>query len=154
MKPPTLQDAIRLALDAHAGQRDRHGADYILHPLRVMVRLRGDLHRTVAILHDVVEDSDTTIGDLRRAGFGSAVVAAIDRLTRRDGESYARYIQRCGANPVARRVKLADLEDNMDLRRLRRVTAADVKRLNRYLQAWRQLAGPPGRARTTRRRRS
>jgi (p)ppGpp synthase/HD superfamily hydrolase len=136
---PTLQDAIRLALDAHRGQKDRYGAAYVLHPLRMMNRLTAEPDRIAAVLHDVVEDTTTTGDDLRRQGFGEEIIAAVECLTKRRGEHYDTYIERCKGNPIARRVKLADLEDNLDLRRLDEVKPQDLERLNRYLKAWHYL---------------
>jgi len=136
---PTLQDAIRLALDAHRGQNDRSGAAYILHPLRMMNRLTTEPDRIAAVLHDVVEDRATTLDDLRKLGFGEEVIAAVDCLTKRRGEHYDTYIERCKGNAVARRVKVADLEDNLDLRRLDEIKPQDLERLNRYLKAWHYL---------------
>jgi (p)ppGpp synthase/HD superfamily hydrolase len=136
---PTLQDAIRLALDAHRGQKDRYGAAYILHPLRMMNRLTAEPDRITAVLHDVVEDSTTTLDDLRKLGFGEEIVTAVDCLTRRSGEHYEAYVERCKGNAIARRVKVADLEDNLDLRRLDEINAQDLERLNRYLKAWHYL---------------
>ena len=136
---PTLQDAIRLALDAHRGHKDRYGAAYILHPLRMMNRLTAEPDRVAAVLHDVVEDSATTLDDLRKLGYGDEIIAAVDCLTKRDGEAYDAYIDRCKGNAIARRVKQADLEDNLDLRRLDEVKPQDLERLNRYLKAWRYL---------------
>jgi len=135
----TLQDAIRLALDAHRGHKDRYGAAYILHPLRMMNRLTTEPDRIAAVLHDVVEDSATTLDDLRKLGFSEEVIAAVDCLTKRDGEAYDAYIDRCKGNAIARRVKRADLEDNLDLSRLDEVKPQDLERLNRYLKAWHYL---------------
>jgi len=134
-----IEQAIQIAVEAHLGQRDKVGQPYILHPLRMMLRMETDWERIVAILHDVVEDTPITLADLRRAGFPKAVLAPVDCLTKREGESYAQFIQRAKANPIARRVKMADLEDNMDLRRLPRVTAADHKRLEKYRRALAEL---------------
>ena len=134
-----LEMAIRIAVEAHRGQRDRSGAPYVLHPLRVMLRVQTEAERMVAMLHDVVEDTALTLEELREHGFPAEVVAAVDHLTRRDGEGYGEYVERAAANPVARRVKIADLEDNMDVRRLGALSAADVERLDRYHRAWRRL---------------
>ena len=131
----TFEQAIQLAVQAHHGQRDKAGEPYILHPLRVMQRMETDWERIVAILHDVVEDTPVTLADLRRAGFPQTVLTAVDCLTMREGENYDAFIQRAKANPIARRVKMADLEDNLDLNRLPRVTAADQKRLEKYQRA-------------------
>ena len=135
-----LEEAIRIALEAHRGQRDRAGAPYVLHPLRMMLRGRTDAERMAAVLHDVVEDSAWTLDDLRARGFPGEVVDAVDALTRRPDEPWDAFVERAAANPIARRVKLADLEDNLDLRRRPEVSARDLERLNRYLRAWRQLS--------------
>ncbi|MET0399023.1 MAG: HD domain-containing protein [Longimicrobiaceae bacterium] len=140
-----IEDAIALAVRAHRGQKDRAGAPYILHPLRMMFRVETDAEKMAAVLHDVVEDTDWTLDDLRAEGFPEEVVAAVDHLTRREGESYEEFVRRAAAHPVARRVKLADLEDNMDVRRMGTVTAEDADRLTRYHRAWRSLtADLPG----------
>ena len=112
-----LEEAIGIAVQAHRGQKDRAGAPYILHPLRMMFRVQTDAERMAAVLHDVVEDTDWTLDALRERGFPDEVVDAVDHLTRREGESYDEFVTRAAAHPVARRVKLADLEDNMDVRR-------------------------------------
>ncbi|WP_434387685.1 GTP pyrophosphokinase [Melittangium boletus] len=136
---PTLEDALALALEAHRGQRDKAGQVYLLHPLRVMLRLETETERMVALLHDVVEDSAFTLEDLRARGYPAPVLEALALLTRREGESYEAFIQRLRPHPLARRVKLADLEDNMDVRRLPAVTDKDAARLARYRAAWQSL---------------
>jgi (p)ppGpp synthase/HD superfamily hydrolase len=113
----TIEKAIQIAASAHEGQVDKHGQPYILHPLRVMSAVEGEEARIVAILHDVIEDTSVTADDLRREGFGEAVLAVLDRLTHRKGEPYADYVIRCKGDDIARRVKLADLEDNSRLSR-------------------------------------
>jgi (p)ppGpp synthase/HD superfamily hydrolase len=136
----TLEYAIALAVQAHRGQVDKYGRPYILHPLRVMFRLAGEVEQMVGVLHDVVEDSNLTFDDLRQMGFAEEVVTALEGVTRRAGETYEEFVTRSGQNPIARRVKLADLEDNMDLRRLaRELTEQDFARLRRYRRAWEQL---------------
>lgn len=138
-----LEAAIALAVEAHRGQSDKSGQPYILHPLRVMFRCATDLERTVAVLHDVIEDTDRTPDDLRRLGFSEEVLAALDCVTNRDGETYEAFVERAASNPVALRVKLADLEDNMDLRRLgdEALSEKATARLNRYIKAWHRLRG-------------
>ncbi len=130
-----LDKALQLMLKAHAGQKDKGGEPYVLHPLRLMFRLEGPEERMVALLHDVVEDSALTLDSLRREGFSAAVVDAVDCLTRRKGESYEVFIQRVAANPLAVKVKVADLSDNLDLRRLKQVGDADLQRLRKYHHA-------------------
>ncbi len=135
----TLAEAILLAVQAHYGQLDRYGRPYILHPLRVMQRVETEAEMTAAILHDIVEDTPYTLDDLRALGYAEEVVAAVDHLSRREGETYEAYIERLRPHPMARRIKLADLEDNMDLRRLDTIGEKDVERLRRYRQAWERL---------------
>lgn len=134
-----LERAIQLATGAHRGQRDKVGAPYILHPLRMMLRVRTPEERIVAVLHDVVEDTPWTIDALRREGFPESILQAVDCLTKRKREPYEQSIKRAKPNPIARVVKLADLEDNSDLRRLRSITAKDRKRLEKYKRAIRIL---------------
>jgi (p)ppGpp synthase/HD superfamily hydrolase len=104
-----------------------------------MFRCDTEIERIVAVLHDVVEDTGRTFDDLRRLGYSDEVLAALDCVTRCKGESYEAFIERAAQNPVARRVKLADLEDNMDVRRLTEVTEKDAERLAKYVRAWRRL---------------
>jgi (p)ppGpp synthase/HD superfamily hydrolase len=136
---PTLEDAILLAVQAHRGQRDKNGAPYVLHPLRMMLRLTTDAERMVAVLHDVVEDTPHTLEDLRRAGYPEAIVEAVDCLTRRETETYDEFIERLKPNLLARKVKIADLEDNMDVRRISELKESDFERLKRYRKAWAEL---------------
>jgi len=134
-----LERAIAIAVEAHRGQKDKYGAPYILHPLRVMSRLQDTRAKTVAILHDVVEDSDWTFKDLKKEGFPKPILDALDCVTRRDDESYEQFVKRSASNLLARRVKLADLEDNMDLRRIPVLTEKDLQRLKKYHRAWNAL---------------
>ncbi len=134
-----LEDAIEIAVRAHRGQTDKAGAPYVLHVLRVMLRMPDETSMMAAALHDVVEDTPHTLDLLRTAGFPEAVAAAVDALTRRKGESYEAFVRRAGQNPIARLVKRADLEDNMDLRRIPRPTEKDFARLRRYRKAWELL---------------
>ena len=142
---PTIEDAIQLALNVHRGQLDKNGAPYILHPLRVMSQMRTETDRIVAVLHDVVEDSrgkanEVTLAGLRRMGYSKKIVDAISGVTRREGESYEHFVLRSKRNPISRRVKLADLSDNMDVRRLRpTLNAKDLTRMERYRRAWEEL---------------
>ena len=135
-----LERAIGIAVEAHRGQRDRYGAPYILHPLRVMERVRSETEKTVAVLHDVVEDTPWTLAELRREGFSEEVLAALDAVTKREGEAYEDFVSRSASNALARRVKLADLEDNMDLRRFPSVGPEDLERLEKYRTAWQRLS--------------
>jgi len=140
----TLEKAIALAAQAHAGQHDKQGLPYILHPLRVMMRVEDDLARIVAVLHDTLEDTDVTAADLRREGFGDDVIEPLELVTHDKHEPYADYVARCARHRVARQVKLADLEDNSRLdRALLRAESVerDLKRINRYQLSYKFLSG-------------
>ncbi|MBC7545976.1 MAG: HD domain-containing protein [Candidatus Sericytochromatia bacterium] len=137
----TLDQAVALAAQAHLGQLDKAGAPYILHPLRVMFRCQSDEARMAAVLHDVVEDTPITLDDLRQRGFADSVVAAVDRLTRSPDETYEAFIDRVKTDPIALEVKIADLEDNMDVRRMADPQPKDFERLAKYRRAWRELTG-------------
>ena len=130
-----LKKAISLAEQAHAGQMDKGGHPYILHPKRVMERCSTAEEKIVAILHDVLEDTDITAEDLRRAGFSEEILAALNCLTHREEEGYMEYIERVCGNGLAVRVKYADLTDNMDLSRIPHPTERDFARLEKYKKA-------------------
>ncbi len=143
----TLEQAIALAATAHAGQVDKAGAPYILHPLRVMLSVSSLEAKMTAVLHDVVEDCDISLEQLRQAGFSEEILAAIDSVTKRSGESYEDFIQRAAANPIGRQVKLADLQDNSDLSRIANPTERDFERLAKYQRAIEWLQNSPARER-------
>ncbi len=128
----TLERAIEIAARAHAGQVDKAGAPYILHPLRVMMSVRAPHEQMAAVLHDVIEDTDTTLADLEAEGFPGDVLDAIAALTKQKGESRLDAARRAAAHPIARIVKLADVSDNMDLSRLPNPAEADRERLRQY----------------------
>ncbi len=130
----TLERAIELAARAHAGQTDKAGAPYILHPLRVMLRVGTAHEQMAAVLHDIVEDTPVTLDDLRREGFDEAIVTAVDALTKRPGETRLDAAARAVRNPIARVVKLADNAENMDLSRLAAPTQKDLARQREYEQ--------------------
>ena len=136
-----LDRAIALAVEAHAGHRDAGGQPYVLHPLRVMLRLGGETERVVAVLHDAVESQPdrVSLDRLRREGYPEEVIYAVDRLTRREGESYEAFADRIAPSELARRVKLADLADNLEPARAAQV-AEDVEGLRDRLLAWRRLS--------------
>ena len=139
----TLERAIEIATEAHRGQRDKAGNDYIGHPLRVMAAGHTPEEKIVGVLHDVVEDSDWTFNLLAIERFSPTIIEALRCLTHDPRESYDRYIARVKGNPLAAAVKLNDLTDNMDIRRLPYLSDKDVKRLKRYLRAYKQLTGEP-----------
>jgi (p)ppGpp synthase/HD superfamily hydrolase len=131
----TLENAIAIAAQAHADQKDKAGAPYIFHPLRVMLSLESVEEQIVAVLHDIVEDSPWTLERLGDEGFSIDVINAIDALTRRTSESYSQFIERAAINIIARRVKLADLRDNSDISRFESPTDNDYKRVKKYQKA-------------------
>ena len=129
---PTLQDAIELATKHHKGQVDKAGKPYIKHPIRVMKKLTLTDEKIVAVLHDIVEDTSVTLEYLKELGYNSCIINSIDCLTKRDGENHENYINRVMSDTVASMVKLSDLEDNMDMSRLKEITEKDKKRLEKY----------------------
>lgn len=131
--------ALAVATRAHEGQVDHAGAPYILHPIRVAERCRTMEAKIVALLHDTIEDTALTPDDLLQLGFPPLLVEAVLAVTRREGEDYGDYVRCAAANPIGREVKIADLEDNMDLRRLPELTDRDVARTRKYLRAWHYL---------------
>ena len=130
----TLERAIAFAAKQHSGQVDKANAPYILHPLRVMLNVPSIEHKIVAVLHDILEDTETSIDDLYRLGFQSQIIEAIVALTKQKGESRIDAAQRAVQNPLARVVKLADITDNMDLSRIPSPTAKDFERMKQYQQ--------------------
>lgn len=136
-----LEKALAIALRAHLGQKDKAGAPYILHPLRVMLSMETELEMIAAVLHDVVEDSGLTVEDLRREGIPEVALAAIEHLTHREAESYDDFIERVKQNTLACKVKLADLEDNLNIARIERPTEKDLARLEKYQRARLALSG-------------
>jgi (p)ppGpp synthase/HD superfamily hydrolase len=131
----TLERAIAIAATAHSGQVDKGGAPYILHPLKVMLRMNSLEERIVAVLHDVVEDCGISLNDLRKEGFSEAVLTAIESVTKEPGESYEDFVERAAQNPIGRVVKLADLEENSDLSRIASPSWEDLERVEKYRRA-------------------
>lgn len=130
-----LNKAIEIATRAHAGQVDKAGEPYILHPLRVMLTRETEQERICAVLHDVIEDTNITFDDLRNEGFSENVITVLDCLTKRDGEDYDAFIDRVLKNETACNVKLADLCDNMNLTRIQNPTEKDKERVQKYNKA-------------------
>lgn len=130
-----LEKAIVIATQAHAGTVDKGGKPYIFHPLRVMMKLDDEIDRVIAVLHDTVEDTSVTFDYLREEGFPEEVISGLDAVTRREGELYTEFILRAKQHPIGRKVKLADLDDNMDLTRIPNPTKKDYNRLEKYKKA-------------------
>jgi (p)ppGpp synthase/HD superfamily hydrolase len=140
----TLERAIAIAAEAHAGQTDKAGAPYILHPLRMMMGLTSDEERIVAVLHDVCEDCPGwPFERLRGEGFSEEILAALDSVTKRDGEPYEEFALRAAANSIGRRVKLADLRDNSDLSRIANPSVEDHERIAKYARAIELIRNSP-----------
>jgi len=139
-------DSVRLAEQfckkAHKGQLDKGGHEYYLHPFAVAEICKTDEEKTVALLHDVIEDTDTTADDLLNAGFSDTVVNAVLTLTHRPDESYDDYIKRVKQNPLAKAVKLNDLRHNSDLSRLKTVNEQDIRRAEKYKMYIEYLKAP------------
>lgn len=138
-KMSDLDKAILVATKAHAGQLDRGGQPYILHPLRVMFKFQAKDEMIAAVLHDVVEDSSFTLEDLKEYGFSEVVINAVASLTRNKGENYEDFILRLSANDLARKIKIEDIRDNMDLTRLDKITDKDLVRIEEYHRALKRL---------------
>lgn len=135
MKRGTLLNAMLvITTNAHAGQYDRGGNPYILHPLKVMHYLKTDDEelQCIALGHDVIEDTDTTYADLRAAGMTERIINGISALTKVPGETYDEYKRRVFGNVDAMRVKLCDLRHNTDIRRLKGVSEKDLERMAKY----------------------
>ena len=141
----TLEKAIIFATEAHAGQKDKAGQAYILHPLTVMSRMDTDTERIVALLHDVIEGTEWSISDLNNQfKLSEEVILAVNLLTKMEGQDYDKYIEAIKNNVIARKVKIADLEHNMDIKRVlgrRNMTDKDMQRLAKYYKAWSYLTG-------------
>lgn len=139
MENGLLERAIAIAVEAHVGQTDKAGRPYILHPLHLMMQMETREEMMTAVLHDVIEDTAVTLADLRAAGFPDDVLNALALLTHNDSDSYEEYVAKLNTNDLARRVKLADLAHNMDVRRLPILRDKDLRRLQKYTQAWHLL---------------
>jgi guanosine-3',5'-bis(diphosphate) 3'-pyrophosphohydrolase len=140
-KGQLLGNVLVLATNAHAGQFDRGGNPYILHPMKVMHYLKSDDEelQCMALLHDVVEDTKTTWDDLIAVGCTERVINGVKALTKMPGESYDQYKERVFANPDAMKVKMADLRHNTDIRRLKGVTEKDIIRMEKYNRFYLEL---------------
>ena len=132
--------ALAISKKAHAGQVDKAGIDYIQHPVYVASQVKTEQEKAVALLHDVLEDSDITAADLLAYGLSNEVVTAVQTLTKKKGQSYQDYLEKVKSNNLARVVKLADLKHNSDLSRLKSVSDTDRERVKKYKNAIRYLS--------------
>lgn len=131
--------ALLIAIRAHEGQKDKSEREYVMHPIRVAERCKNPRAKIVALLHDTIEDTDVTTEYLRSEGFPEEIINAVLSVTKQEGESYEDFVCRAAENPIGKEVKIADLEDNMDIRRLKEITDEDVARLRKYLRSWQYL---------------
>lgn len=134
-----VEKSLSIALKAYAGQKDKAGKTYILHPLRVMSKMETEEEMSVALLHDVIEDSEITAQDLTKAGIPARVVKAVQALTKKDGENYDQFVNRVLKNKLAAKIKKADIEDNINVLRLNSVGPKDLERIAKYHKAWKKL---------------
>ena len=136
--------ALEIAWDAHKGQTDKAGNPYIRHPMTVASSMDTEEEIAAALLHDVVEDSEYTFKDLKERGIPETVLEALRLLTHDPEEDYFSYVRKIRANPIATKVKLADLEHNSRLDRLPEITEKDLQRLEKYKKARDILTDPNG----------
>lgn len=134
-----LKQAINITIKAHEKQVDKSNQPYIGHLFRVMEAGVTLEEKIVGILHDLIEDTKITLANLFMEGFSENIIDAVHTLTKLENEDYDNYIQRVKKSDLAVRVKLNDLADNMDLRRLKELTDEDVTRMRKYLSAYNQL---------------
>lgn len=132
---PVTKKALKLCFEAHAGQVDKSGLPYVHHPLHVAEQMETEDETCVALLHDVMEDTDYTEEDLRAIGISEEALEALCLLTHDDAVPYLEYIEALKDSPLARKVKLADLRHNSDLSRLDTITDADLERVAKYEKA-------------------
>ena len=133
-KGELLNKMLVLATNAHAGQYDKGGMPYILHPLKVMhyLKVQDEELQCIALGHDIVEDAGVTYRQLVEEGFTDRIIEGIKALTKVPGETYDEYKEKVFANEDAMRVKMADLRHNTDIRRLKGVTEKDIARVAKY----------------------
>lgn len=126
--------AMKIAFDAHMGQVDKAGVPYILHPIHLAEQMKTEEECIVALLHDTVEDTDLTFEQLEKE-FSKVVIDALKLLTHNKSVEYMEYVKKIKDNPIARKVKLADLHHNSDVTRLLEVTSKDIDRIGKYKKA-------------------
>ena len=135
-----LERAIQIAVEAHAGANDRGGKPYILHPIGVMMRCETEDEKIVAILHDVVEDTEWTFEALRKEGFSETIIEALETVTKHsEDEDYDEFVQRSLKNEIGRKVKIADLRENLDVTRIGELNEKDIERINKYKRVLKTL---------------
>lgn len=138
---PVTKKAMRVMFEAHKDAWDKSGVPYVFHPFHVAEQMDDEVSTAVALLHDVVEDTDITLNDLREMGFSEEICTALSYLTHREGVPYMDYVRHIRENPVAVKVKLADLAHNSDLTRFDSMTDFDYRRNEKYRAAIALLRG-------------
>ena len=128
--------ALKLCFEAHKNQTDKSGIPYVFHPFHLAEQMKDEATTIAALLHDVIEDTDYTMADLEKMGFPADVLEALELLTYNDDTPYMEYVAKIKHNPIAKAVKLADLEHNSDLSRLDVVDEKALKRREKYRQAF------------------
>ena len=136
---PLTRKALKICFDAHKDQTDKAGVPYVFHPFHLAEQMEDEETTIVALLHDVVEDTEYTLGDLRSMDFGDNVMEALALMTHDEAVPYMDYVAKIKSNPIARAVKLADLRHNSDLSRLDSVDDKSMERVKKYSQALRLL---------------
>ena len=134
-----IEKSLNIALRAYAGKTDKAGREYIHHPLRVMAKMKTDLEMSVALLHDVIEDSDITAEQLLAEGIPAEVVEAVLCLSKNENEDYQDFVGRAKKNELAAKIKIADIEDNIDILRLPSLDDYDLTRVQKYHSTWQFL---------------
>ena len=132
---PLTKIALKLCFEAHKDQIDKSGMPYVFHPFHLAEQMADENTTIVALLHDVIEDTEYTLDDLRNFGFAEDVLSAISLMTHADDVPYMEYVVKIKTNPIAKAVKLADLKHNSDMSRLDRITQTDEERAKKYKQA-------------------
>lgn len=132
---PMTKKALKLCFEAHKNQLDKSGMPYVFHPFHLAEQMTDENTTAVALLHDVIEDTDYTLDDLRKLGFTEDVVSAVGLMTHAEGVPYMEYVAEIKKNPIAKAVKLADLRHNSDTSRLDVVTERDIAREAKYAEA-------------------
>ncbi|MBR7116484.1 MAG: GTP pyrophosphokinase [Clostridia bacterium] len=132
---PMTKLAMKLCFEAHKEQTDKSGMPYVFHPFHLAEQMKDEETTVVALLHDLIEDTDHTLDDLREIGFSERIISAIELMTHAEGVPYMEYVAKIKGNPIARAVKLADLKHNSDLSRLDTVSEKDLERVEKYKRA-------------------
>ena len=132
---PMTKIALKLCFEAHKDQIDKSGMPYVFHPFHLAEQMADEKTTVVALLHDVIEDTEYTVDDLKSMGFSDDILSAIALMTHADGVPYMEYVARIKDDPIAKAVKLADLRHNSDMSRLDKITAFDRERAEKYKKA-------------------